>query len=79
MFLFVIKTSVYYSPGGKFFTSFFVIKLVMYPGFSNALSETLRTYTFLVMIFIGEIVSIILKVWKIKSGNAILGVPPRNS
>ena len=71
MFLFVIKTSVYYSPGGKFFTSFFVIKLVMYPGFSNALS-----YTFLLMIFIGEIVSMMLKVWKIKSGNAILGVPP---
>ena len=71
MFLFVIKTSVYYSPGGKFFTSFFVIKLVMHPGFSNAFS-----YTFLVMIFIGEIVSIMLKVWKIKSGNAILGVPP---
>ena len=28
MFLFVIKISVYYSPGGKFFTPF-VIKLVM--------------------------------------------------
>ena len=75
MFLFVIKISVYYSPGGKFFTPFFVIKLVIYPGFSNALSETLRTYTSLAMVFIlGQIMSIMLKVWKIKR-NAILGVP----
>ena len=48
MFLFVINTFVHYSPGGKFFTPFIVVKLVIYPGFSNALSETLRTYTFLV-------------------------------
>ena len=78
MFLFVIKISVYYSPGGKFFTSFFVIKLVIYPGFSNALYETLRTYTSLAMVFIvGQIMSTMLKVWKIKR-NAILGVPSRN-
>ena len=49
-----------------------------YPGLSNALSETLRTYTFLVVAFIvAEINSIMIKVWKIKSPNAILGVPPR--
>ena len=52
---------------------FFVVKLVIYPGFSNAVCETLRIYTFLVMVFIvGEIRSIMLKVWKIKSRNAIL-------
>ena len=80
MFLFVIKISVYYSPGGKVFTPFFVVKLVIYPGFSNTLSEALRTYTFLVMVLIvGEIKPIMLKVWKIKSHNAILGLPPRNS
>ena len=68
MFLFLIQISVYYSPGGKFFTPFFVIKLVINPRFNNALSETLRTYTFLVMVFIvREIMSIMLKVWKIKS------------
>ena len=44
---------------------------------SNTLSETLRTYTFLVMVFIvGEIKSIMLKVWKIKLRNAKIGVPP---
>ena len=32
----------HYSPGGK---------LVIYPGFSNGLSETLWTYTFYVMVF----------------------------
>ena len=83
MFLFVIKIFIYYSPGGKFFTPFFVksqVKLVIYPGFSNPLSETLRTYIFLVMVFIvGEIKSIMLKVWKIKSRNPILGVPLRDS
>ena len=68
MFLFIIQISVYYSPGGKFFTPFFVMKLVINPRFSNALSETLRTYTFLVMVFIvSEIMSIMLKAWKIKS------------
>ena len=44
---------VYYSPGGKFFTPFFAMvasKIGTYTGFSNALSETLRT--FLVMVFI---------------------------
>ena len=78
MFLFVIKHYVYYSPGGKFFTAFFVkitrkigtilvLKLVLYPGFINTLSETLRTYTFLVMFFVaGEIKPIMLKVLKIK-------------
>ena len=41
----------------------------------HTLSETLRTYTFLAMVFIvGEI-----KVWKIKSRNAILDVPPQDS
>ena len=66
MFLFVIKISVYYSPVDKFLTPFFVIKLVIHAGFSNSLCETLRTYTFLVMLFIvGEIMSIMLKVWKI--------------
>ena len=30
------------------FYQFFVVKLVIYPGFSNALSEMLRIYTFLV-------------------------------
>ena len=80
MFLFVIKISVYYSPGGKFSTPFFVIKLVIHPGFSNVLSETLWTYIFLLMVFtVGEIKSIMLKVWKIKSRSAILYVPPRNS
>ena len=48
MYLFVINISVYYRPGGKFFTPFFVVKLVVYSRFSNALSETLWTYTFLV-------------------------------
>ena len=46
MFLFIVKIFVYCSTGGKFFTLFFKVKLVIYPGFSNALSETLRTYTF---------------------------------
>ena len=58
------------------------VKLVRYPRFSNTLSETLRKYTFLVIIFIfGEIKSIMLKAWKIKSCNEILGVvrPPRGS
>ena len=65
MFLFVIKTFDNYSLGGKFFKLFFVIKLVIYPGFSNDLSETLRAYTFLVMAFIvGEINSLMLKVGK---------------
>ena len=72
MFLFVIKMSVYYSPGGKFFTPFFMIKLVIHPGFSIVLSETLWTYTFLLMVFtVGEIKPIMLKVWKIKSRSAI--------
>ena len=63
MLLFVIKTSIYYSPGGKIFTPFFVEKLIIYPGFSNALSETLRTHTFLVMVFIvSQIKSIMLKI-----------------
>ena len=80
MFLYVIKISIYYSPGGRFSTPFFVVKLVMYPGFSNALSETLRTYAFLVMVIVvGQIKSIMLKVWKINPGSAILGLPPRNS
>ena len=50
MFLFVIKVFVYYSAGGKFFFPFFVAKVVIYPEFSNALSETLRTYTFYVIV-----------------------------
>ena len=42
------------------------------------LSETLRTCTFLLMVFIvGEIKSIMLRIWKIKSPNAIRRVPPR--
>ena len=59
MFLLVIKISIYLNPGGKFFTPFFVVKLVIYPEFSNALSsKTLRTYTFLVMVIIvGQIKS----------------------
>ena len=63
-FFFVIKISVYYSPGGKFFTPFFVIKLLTYPGFSYALSETLRTYTFSVksrnaiLVFYNEIFAV---------------------
>ena len=48
MFLFVIKIFVDYSPGGKFLTPFFVAKSVIYPGLSNAFSEALRKYTFLV-------------------------------
>ena len=48
IFLFVIKIFVNHSPGCKFFTPFFMVKLVIYPEFSNTLSETLRTYTFLV-------------------------------
>ena len=81
MFLFVIKKYVYYSPGGKFFTPVFgkiTSKIGIIPAFSNTLPETLRT--FLVVIFIvGEIKSIMIKFWKIKSCNAILGVPPRDS
>ena len=41
MFLLVIKISAYYTPDGKLFTPFFVTKFVIYPGFSNALFETL--------------------------------------
>ena len=78
MFLFVIKISIYLNPGGKFFTPSFVVKLVIYPEFSNALSETLRTYTFLVII-VGQIKSVMLRVWKTNSRSTILGVPPRNS
>ena len=75
MSLFALKISIYYSPGGNF-----VVKLVIYPGFSNVLSETLRTYTFLVMVsIVGQIKSIIRKVWKIKPRIATLGVPPRIS
>ena len=57
MFSFVIKIFVYYSPDDKFFSPFFVVKLVIYPGFSNVLSETLRIYTFVVMVIyiFGEI------------------------
>ena len=56
MFLFVIEISIYYSPGGKFFTPFFLIKLAIYPGFSNAQLETIWKYTFLVMVIIvGEV------------------------
>ena len=64
MFLFVIKISVYYSPGGKFFTPFFVRKLLLYRGFSYALSETLRTYTFsvksrnIILVYLHEIVAV---------------------
>ena len=80
MFLFVIKISIYLNPGGKFFTPFFVVKLVIYPEFSNALSETLRTYTILVMvIFVGQIKSVMLRVWKTNPRRTIVGVPPRNS
>ena len=48
MLLFVIKIFAYYSPGGKFLTLFFLVKLLIYPGFGNALSKSLRTYTSLV-------------------------------
>ena len=51
---------------------------MLYPGFSNILSETLRTHKFLLMVFIaGEIKLTMLKVSKIKSRNAMLGEPPR--
>ena len=54
------------------------VKLVLYPGFSNTLFETLRTHKFLLMVFIaGEIKLTILKVCKIKSRNAMLGEPRR--
>ena len=42
MFLFVCWQVFHYSPGGK---------LVIYPGFSNAVFKTLWTYTFYVMVF----------------------------
>ena len=57
-----------------------MVKLVIYPEFRNVLSETLRTYTILVMVFIvGQKKSVMRKVWKMKPCSAILDVPPRNS
>ena len=60
IFLFVIKQFIYDNPSGKFFTHSLWrsrVKLILYPGFSNTHSETFRTYTFLVMVFIvGKIV-----------------------
>ena len=53
--MYVLVQFVYYSPGGNFFTPFFVkitTKMILDPGFSNILSETLQIYTFLVTVFI---------------------------
>ena len=70
-------------PGGRFFTPFFVkstSKISRISRISNTLSETLRTYTFLIMVFIvDEIKSIILKVWETKSRNAMLDVRPQDN
>ena len=58
------------------------VKLVLFPRYNNILSETLQLYKFIVIFFIVDAMksmkSIILKVWKIKSHNEILGVvrPP---
>ena len=71
IFLFVIEnmlTTVLAASFSPHFLWRLQVKLVPYLEFMNTFSEKLRTYTFLEMIFIvGEIKSITLKVWKIKS------------
>ena len=82
MFLFIIK-KYYHSRGSKFFTPFFVkiaIKIsTMSRIYLHPLWNTSNIYIFSNGLHVGEIKSIMLRVWKIKSRNAILDVPPRNS